>query len=360
MTHGPRGGATPWASRENIFIPNPSWESAGPHEARPRAHRSQKNLFMTSKSIRTLTGAQSEAGHSETREAAKAQTKATTDKSQEEATERPEDASDGMAQQEAWEAHSEAREAKTEGTDNGRPQGEAAKAKIEADSEKVHCHEAQAWRPTTLGVYVSGVGVTCWGPDEQHFTFLPDDPVEGRCQKYRLPGVGQQMEDGTFVFQPGAALPQRAQSVLICQLPHGRLSLTRDHAIQLTLKMRLSQHSVPDIARFIMQESGEAWEELTLWHQSREREAEGTSIRPLGDDSPRTHEASPTQSREPRKSTAGDCEVEGWQAQPVIIVRREEPLKGDGPEATPQAGSTTLVGLASEGAWKGSSTPRPS
>lgn len=317
---------------------------------------------MTHKSNRTLSNAQSEAHIEEAKEALgtpreahemlaestsadrqarEVKTKATIGGYSEEALNGPEDAGGGAAQRETVEAHSQAQE----------QGGTHARAAAQPQAS-----QAQAWRPTMLGVHLSGVGVACWGPDEQHFTFLPADPVEGRCQKYRLAGIGQQLEDGTFVFSPGGALPQRAQSVLICQLPHGRLSLTRDHAIQLTLKMRLAQHSVMDIARIIMQESGEAWEELTLWHQSRKQQAESTSIRPLGDDSPRTHEASPTQSREPRKSTAGDCEVEGWQAQPVIIVRREEGMKGDGPEATPQAGSTTLVGLASEGAWKRSST----
>ena len=302
-------------------------------------------------------------------EAVKAQGGGTAAGPQDEATARPEDTSEAMTQREGQQAHSEAAKAKMEGADD-LPHSEALPEGGDAATWAVHgeggdtatwaAHgegsERKAWHPTMLGVHLSGVGVACWGHDEQHFTFLPDDPVEGRCQKYRLPGVGQQLEDGTFVFQPRAALPQRAQSVLICQLPHGRLSLTRDHAIQLTLKMRLARHTVPDIARFIMEESGEVWEELTLWHESREQQShpEGEARRAEADRGPARGEA-----QQGEGATRGHSDAKPREQRvatphlPLIIESQVE-------ERSEEAHTRGTAYLNSQGAWKGSSTTRPS
>jgi hypothetical protein len=69
---------------------------------------------------------------------------------------------------------------------------------------------------------------------DQHFTFSPDDPRPGSLRSTRQRGVAQRMSDGTFDFE--AQPCRRAQSTLIRKLPHGRLSQTKDDAIQLTLK----------------------------------------------------------------------------------------------------------------------------
>ena len=69
---------------------------------------------------------------------------------------------------------------------------------------------------------------------DQHFTFSPDDPRPGSLRSTRQRGVAQRMSDGTFDFE--AQPRRRAQSTLIRKLPHGRLSQTKDDAIQLTLK----------------------------------------------------------------------------------------------------------------------------
>ena len=69
---------------------------------------------------------------------------------------------------------------------------------------------------------------------DQHFTFSPDDPRPGSLRSTRQRGVAQRMSDGTFGFE--AQPCRRAQSTLIRKLPHGRLSQTKDDAIQLTLK----------------------------------------------------------------------------------------------------------------------------
>ena len=69
---------------------------------------------------------------------------------------------------------------------------------------------------------------------DQHFIFSPDDPRPGSLRSTRQRGVAQRMSDGTVDFE--AQPCRRAQSTLIRKLPHGRLSQTKDDAIQLTLK----------------------------------------------------------------------------------------------------------------------------
>lgn len=66
-------------------------------------------------------------------------------------------------------------------------------------------------------------------------SFAPDNPVPGSVKGFRRQGTAQQMTDGTFDFVARPRL--RAQSTLIKKLAHGRVSETRDNAIQLTLKV---------------------------------------------------------------------------------------------------------------------------
>ena len=68
------------------------------------------------------------------------------------------------------------------------------------------------------------------------FMFTPDDEgVRNKVEGFRSQGVAQQLTDGTFDF---VAKPRvRSQSELIKKLAHGRVSRTKDGAIQLTLKV---------------------------------------------------------------------------------------------------------------------------
>ena len=68
------------------------------------------------------------------------------------------------------------------------------------------------------------------------FLFAPNEPgVRGKVPGFRSQGVAQQLSDGTFDF---VVKPQiRPQSDLIRKLAHGRVSKTKDGAIQLTLKV---------------------------------------------------------------------------------------------------------------------------
>ena len=71
--------------------------------------------------------------------------------------------------------------------------------------------------------------------DYDKFLFAPDDPVEESITPFRSAGVAQLLSDGTFDFVTQPRL--RAQSELIYKLAHGRVSHTKDGAVQLTLKV---------------------------------------------------------------------------------------------------------------------------
>ena len=77
--------------------------------------------------------------------------------------------------------------------------------------------------------------------ERRYFMFAPDDPVPNMVQRiWRMCGVAQQMTDGTFDFVPKPHV--KAQSKLIKKLAHGRISLTKDKAIQLTLKVMANEN----------------------------------------------------------------------------------------------------------------------
>lgn len=68
------------------------------------------------------------------------------------------------------------------------------------------------------------------------FLFAPNEHGGGeKVLGFRSQGVAQQLSDGTFDFVVKPRV--RSQSELIRKLAHGRLSKTKDGAIQLTLKV---------------------------------------------------------------------------------------------------------------------------
>ncbi len=90
--------------------------------------------------------------------------------------------------------------------------------------------------------------------ERRYFMFAPDYCVPNVVQRVRrMCGVAQQMTDGTFEFvsQP----KPRTQSKLIKKLAHGRISLTKDKAIQLTLKVMANENI--NIAETIATEAAE-------------------------------------------------------------------------------------------------------
>ena len=68
-----------------------------------------------------------------------------------------------------------------------------------------------------------------------YFEFMPDDPRQQVVEPSQTKGSAQLMRDGGFCFTE-AKKRIRNNDLLICKAPHGRLSGTRDHAWQLTLK----------------------------------------------------------------------------------------------------------------------------
>lgn len=90
--------------------------------------------------------------------------------------------------------------------------------------------------------------------ERRYFMFAPDDPVQNTVKRVRrMCGVAQQMTDGTFDFVPKPHV--KAQSKLIKKLAHGRISLTKDKAIQLTLKVMANENI--NIAEAIAAEAAE-------------------------------------------------------------------------------------------------------
>ena len=68
------------------------------------------------------------------------------------------------------------------------------------------------------------------------FLFAPNEHGGGeKVLGFRSQGVAQQLSDGTFDFVVKPRI--RSQSELIRKLAHGRVSKTKDGAIQLTLKV---------------------------------------------------------------------------------------------------------------------------
>ena len=95
--------------------------------------------------------------------------------------------------------------------------------------------------------------------ESKYFLFSPDEPVPDVVQRMRrMHGVAQQMTDGTFDFVPTPKA--KSQSLLIKKLAHGRISITKDKAIQLTL--RVTPNEDINIAEAIVVESAEAAEAI--------------------------------------------------------------------------------------------------
>lgn len=101
--------------------------------------------------------------------------------------------------------------------------------------------------------------------ESKYFLFSPDQPVAGMLPRFRCQGIAQQMTDGTFDF---VAKPKiKAQSELIKKLAHGRVSKTKDGAIQLTLKVFCDEGE--NIAEAIYTEARIASEAVVAYQMKR-------------------------------------------------------------------------------------------
>ena len=109
------------------------------------------------------------------------------------------------------------------------------------------------------------VGGIAYYDDKQYFLFSPDSVNQGVVEAFRRHGVAQQMQDGTFDFV--AVSKPKSQSELIKKLAHGRLSKTKDGAIQLTLKVFC--HEGLNIAQTLTVESAEGADALVDYQLKR-------------------------------------------------------------------------------------------
>ena len=100
------------------------------------------------------------------------------------------------------------------------------------------------------------LGGIAYYDDKQYFLFSPDSVNQGVVETFRRHGVAQQMQDGTFDFV--AVSKPKSQSELIKKLAHGRVSKTKDGAVQLTLKVFC--HEGINIARTLAVEAEEGAE----------------------------------------------------------------------------------------------------
>ena len=109
------------------------------------------------------------------------------------------------------------------------------------------------------------LGGMAYYDDKQYFLFSPDSVNQGVVEAFRRHGVAQQMQDGTFDFV--AVSKPKSQSELIKKLAHGRLSKTKDGAIQLTLKVFC--HEGLNIAQTLTVESAEGADALVDYQLKR-------------------------------------------------------------------------------------------
>ena len=87
------------------------------------------------------------------------------------------------------------------------------------------------------------------------FMFSPENEgVRNKVEGFRSQGIAQQLTDGTFDFMAKPRI--RSQSELIRKLAHGRVSKTKDNAVQLTLKV-YSDEGV-NIGKALVKEAREA------------------------------------------------------------------------------------------------------
>lgn len=98
------------------------------------------------------------------------------------------------------------------------------------------------------------------------FLFAPNEHGGGeKVPGFRSQGVAQQLSDGTFDFVVKPRI--RSQSELIRKLAHGRVSKTKDGAIQLTLKVFCDEGI--NIGRTLVKEAKEAAEALVEYQLKR-------------------------------------------------------------------------------------------
>ena len=107
---------------------------------------------------------------------------------------------------------------------------------IQNMKKKVNKQQVNNQQVNNNGCQHVQLGGMAFYDESKCFLFAPNEHGGGeKVLGFRSQGVAQQLSDGTFDFVVKPRV--RSQSVLIRKLAHGRLSKTKDGAIQLTLKV---------------------------------------------------------------------------------------------------------------------------
>ena len=143
--------------------------------------------------------------------------------------------------------------------------------KINYNKTNTKSNKAQTNNAQTNNVQINNcqhvqLGGQAYYDESNYFLFSPDEPTPDLVQRMRrMHGVAQQMTDGTFDFVP---MPRaKPQSLLIKKLAHGRVSMTKDKSIQLTLKVTPGENI--NIAQAIAVESAEAVDAIVDYQLKR-------------------------------------------------------------------------------------------
>lgn len=137
--------------------------------------------------------------------------------------------------------------------------------KFNSDYEKANKKQVNNQQVNNNGCQHVQLGGVAYYDDKQYFLFSPDSVNQGVVEAFRRHGVAQQMQDGTFDFV--AVSKPKSQSELIKKLAHGRVSKTKDGAIQLTLKVFF--HEGLNIAQTLTVESAEGADALVDYQLKR-------------------------------------------------------------------------------------------
>ena len=137
---------------------------------------------------------------------------------------------------------------------------------IQKMKKKVNNQQVNGQQVNNNGSQHVQLGGMAFYDESKCFLFAPNEHGGGeKVQGFRSQGVAQQLSDGTFDF---VSKPQvRSQSVLIRKLAHGRLSKTKDGAIQLTLKVFCDEGI--NIGSALVKEAEEAADALVEYQLKR-------------------------------------------------------------------------------------------
>ena len=137
---------------------------------------------------------------------------------------------------------------------------------IQNMKKKVNNQQVNNQQVNNNGCQHVQLGGMAFYDESKCFLFAPNEHGGGeKVQGFRSQGVAQQLTDGTFDFVSKPRI--RSQSELIRKLAHGRLSKTKDGAIQLTLKVFCDEGI--NIGSTLVKEAEEAADALVEYQLKR-------------------------------------------------------------------------------------------